>query len=198
MEVFRYGQLEMDYLRQQDEVLGAAIDRLGMLERKVTPEPFSTLVNSVVSQQISTKAALTVWKRLCDTLGEVTPERIVSTDLEAIQTCGMSVRKAGYIKGIGEAAASGMIDFNGFDSMSDAEIIKQLSSLNGIGVWTAEMLLIFSLGRPNVVSWGDLAIRRGMMNLYGLTELKKSEFEKYRERYSPYGSVASLYLWALS
>ena len=83
-------------------------------------------------------------------------------------------------------------------TLPDAEIIRRLSSLNGVGVWTAEMLLIFSLERPDVVSWGDLAIRRGMMNLYGLDSLTREQFERYRKRYSPYGSVASLYLWALA
>ncbi len=82
--------------------------------------------------------------------------------------------------------------------MADEEIIDVLSSLRGIGVWTAEMLLLFSLCRPDVVSWGDQAIRRGMMNLYGLKTLSREQFERYRRRYSPYGSVASLYLWAIS
>jgi 3-methyladenine DNA glycosylase/8-oxoguanine DNA glycosylase len=92
----------------------------------------------------------------------------------------------------------GEIDFARFHEMADREIIDQLLSLRGIGVWTAEMLLLFSLSRPDVVSWGDQAIRRGMMNLYGLKKLTKEQFYRYRRRYSPYGSVASLYLWALS
>jgi len=82
--------------------------------------------------------------------------------------------------------------------LSDEEVIKQLSLLNGVGIWTAEMLLIFSLQRPDVVSYGDLGIRKGMMKLYGLESLTKKQFESYREHYSPYGSVASLYLWELS
>ncbi len=115
-----------------------------------------------------------------------------------MQKCGLSARKAEYIKGIADAVRCGEIDFLRFGEMADEEIIHTLSSLRGIGVWTAEMLLIFSLCRPDVVSWGDRAIRRGMMNLYGLKKLTKEQFERYRKRYSPYGSVASLYLWALS
>jgi 3-methyladenine DNA glycosylase/8-oxoguanine DNA glycosylase len=110
----------------------------------------------------------------------------------------MSLRKAEYIKGIAEAALSGKVDFGRLHTLSDEEIIKKLSSLRGVGVWTAEMLLIFSLCRSDVVSYKDLAICRGIMNLYGLKELPKERFERYRKRYSPYGSVASLYLWALS
>ena len=110
----------------------------------------------------------------------------------------MTLKKAGYIKGIAEAAISGEVDFNKLHTLEDEEIIRKLSSLKGVGVWTAEMLLIFSLCRPDVVSYKDLAICRGMMNLYGLKELPKEKFERYRKRYSPYGSVASLYLWAIS
>ncbi|MCU0564846.1 MAG: DNA-3-methyladenine glycosylase 2 family protein, partial [Desulfobacterales bacterium] len=99
---------------------------------------------------------------------------------------------------IGEAAVSGELDLVGLRAMPDARVIERLSSLPGIGVWTAEMLLIFSLCRPDVVSWGDLAIRRGMMNLYGLKDLSREQFDRFRKRYSPCGSVASLYLWALS
>jgi DNA-3-methyladenine glycosylase II len=108
------------------------------------------------------------------------------------------MRKANYIKGIGEAAYRGDLDLLELREMPDEVVIEKLSSLPGIGVWTAEMLLIFSLCRPDVVSWGDLAIRRGMMNLYGLKELSKKQFDRFRKRYSPCGSVASLYLWALS
>ncbi|OGO77130.1 MAG: DNA-3-methyladenine glycosidase, partial [Clostridiales bacterium GWB2_37_7] len=178
--------------------LGEAIDKIGIIKREITPEPFTALVSSVVGQQISSKAAKTVWNRLNELLGCITPERISQAEISSIQTCGMSQRKASYIKGIAEAAMTGEVDFNNLHTLTDQEIIKKLSSLHGVGEWTAEMLLIFSLSRPDVVSYKDLAIRRGMMNLYGHKELSKERFERYRKRYSPYGSVASLYLWALS
>lgn len=198
MHIFEYGQKEIDYLKSKDKKLSAAIDKIGIIERKVTPDPFEALISSVVGQQISSKAAVTVWNRLVELLGSITPKSISQADVSKIQVCGMSQKKAGYIKGIAEAAISGEVDFNLLHTMADEEIIKKLSSLRGVGEWTAEMLLIFSLNRPNVVSYKDLAIRRGMMNLYGLKELPKEKFEKYKKRYSPYGSVASLYLWALS
>lgn len=198
MQIFEYGQKEIEYLKRKDKKLGAAIDRIGMIKRRITPDPFTAIISSVVSQQISSKAAATVWGRLLNLVGSITPESIAREELSEIQGCGMSERKAGYIKGIAEAALSGQVDFNTLHTLSDGEIIKKLSSLHGVGVWTAEMLLIFSLCRPDVVSYRDLAICRGMMNLYGLKELPKEKFERYRRRYSPYGSVASLYLWALS
>jgi DNA-3-methyladenine glycosylase II len=198
MQNFEYGQKEIDYLKKKDKKLGAAIDKIGMIEREITPDPFTALISSVVSQQISSKAAETVWSRFLKLIGHITPENIAQVDLLEIKGCGMSERKAGYIKGIAEAAVSGQIDFNTLHTLADEEVIKKLSSLHGVGVWTAEMLLIFSFRRPDVVSYKDLAICRGMMNLYGLKELPGEKFERYRKRYSPYGSVASLYLWALS
>jgi len=198
MLIFEYGQSEIDHLKRKDKKLGEAIDKIGIIEREITPEPFTAIISSVVSQQISKSAAQTVWKRLSSLLGSVTPENIAKVDLSEIQSCGMSVRKAGYIKGIADSALCGNVNFSSFDTLTDEEIIQKLSALNGVGIWTAEMLLIFSLCRPDVVSYGDLAIRRGMMNLYGLKELPKDKFDKYRKRYSPYGSTASLYLWALS
>ena len=198
MDIFEYGDNEINYLKKKDKKLGLAIDRIGKIERVVIPDLFAALINSIVAQQISSKAAATVWGRLCVILGDITPVSITNASLEDIQKCGMSVRKASYIKIIGDAVSCGELNISEFPNMSDGEITQRLSALHGIGVWTAEMLLIFSMQRPNVVSWGDLAIRRGMCNLYGHKKLDRVKFEKYKKRYSPYGSVASLYLWAVS
>lgn len=198
MAIFEYGQKEIEYLQRRDKKLGVAIEKIGIIQREIIPDCFTALISSVVSQQISKKAAETVWHRLSELLGDITPESIAQKELSAIQSCGMSERKAGYIRGIAEAAISGTVDFNSLHTLSDREIICKLSSLHGVGVWTAEMLLIFAFCRPDIVSYKDLAICRGMMNLYGHKEISKEKFEQYRKKYSPYGSVASLYLWALS
>lgn len=198
MEIFRYGEKEINYLKKKDKKLSEAIDRIGKIERRVIPNLFEALINSIVSQQISSKAADTVWKRLINLLGEIKPETIMDEDINRIQKCGMTFRKASYIKEISENVYSETLNINELNNLSDEEVIKILTSLNGIGVWTAEMLMIFSMGRPDIVSWGDLAIRRGMCNLYNLKDISKVQFERYKQRYSPYGSVASLYLWALS
>lgn len=198
MHTFRYGDNETRYLRKRDKKLGAAIDAIGMIEREVTSDLFTALVASVASQQVSVKAAETVWKRMEERFGAITPDAIAAATADEIQQCGMSMRKAGYIKGIGDAVADGSLDLAGLRECSDDEVIDQLTALNGVGAWTAEMLLIFSMERPDVVSWGDLAIRRGMMRLYGKETLDRNTFDRYRKRYSPYGSVASLYLWEIS
>jgi len=198
MEIFKYGEKEINYLKKKDKKLALAIERIGIIEREVTPDLFTALLHSIISQQISNKAAVTVWGRLCQLVGEITPAALVQADPSEIQKCGMSVRKVSYIKNIAQVVESGELNIAEFPSLNDEEIIKKLSALHGIGVWTAEMLLIFSMQRPDVVSWGDLAIRRGICNLYHHQELTKAQFERYKKRYSPYGSVASLYLWAIS
>ncbi len=198
MKYFKYGDKEIEYLKEKDLALGKAIDRIGMVQREVNTDIFSSLISSIISQQISTVAATTVKMRLIELIGEITPENIDKADIESIQKCGMSMRKADYIKGAAMAAISNTIDFSKLHNLSDEEVTKELVSLKGVGEWTAEMLLIHSLERPNVLSYKDLAIRRGIMKLHQLEEISKKEFQIYKELYSPYGTVASIYLWEIS
>lgn len=198
MPIFAYGEKEINYLKKRDKRLGEAIDRIGMIERAVIPDLFEALCNSIVGQQISMKAADTVWARMKARFGRLTPARILAAPAEEIQSVGISMRKVGYIKGIAAAVQSGELDIGALYTLSDNEVCKRLSALGGVGIWTAEMMLLFSMQRPDVVSWGDLAIRRGMMLLYHHRSLTREQFERYRKRYSPYGSVASLYLWEIS
>lgn len=198
MHYFEYGEEAVHYLKKKDKKLGAAIDQMGPIQREVMPDLFSGLVSSIIAQQISSKAADTVWKRFEILVGEVTPHNVANADVEAIQKQGMTMRKATYIKSIANMIHTGEFDLEVLATLPDEEIAKRLKSLPGIGVWTAEMLMIFSMQRPDIVSWDDLAIRRGMMRLYGLETLDRATFESYKKKYSPYGSVASLYLWALS
>ena len=197
-DIFLYTQEELDALKKKDKKLSAVIARYGAIEREANRDIFSALIGSIISQQISGKAADTVGNRLAALCGEITPERIHETDMAAIQQCGMSMRKAGYIKETGEAVFAGAVDLDALAKQPDDEVIRQLSSLPGIGVWTAEMLLIFSLGRKDILSFGDLGIRRGICKLYGHKAVTKELFARYKKRYSPYGSIASLYLWRLS
>jgi DNA-3-methyladenine glycosylase II len=131
-------------------------------------------------------------------LGEITPSNVVVQSIDDIQACGITMKKANYIKNAAIDVTSGKFDLNGLYALSDYQVIKQLSALNGVGKWTAEMLLLNSMERPDIVSYGDIAIRRGMCKLYGLSEISRSQFDIYKARYSPYGSVASIYLWQYS
>ena len=198
MDIFRYTQDELCQLKAKDKRLSARIEQIGVIERPIKRDVFAALVHSIVAQQISGKAADTVWSRLQSLFGEITPEHIRAIDIELIQKCGMSMRKAQYIKSAADAVCSGALELSALRDMPDDEVIKQLSALPGIGVWTAEMLLIFSLERKDVLSFGDLAIRRGLCKLYGHKELTKEQFLRYKKRYSPFGSIAGLYLWEIA
>lgn len=198
MEIFQYGQTELDYLKKKDKKLAEAIDRIGFIEREVISDLFAALVNSIVAQQISTKAVDTIWERMQNRFIEITAENIASRTTEEVQQCGITMKKAVWIKNIAAAVCRGDLNLDELSELPDEEVCKRLCSINGIGLWTAEMLMTFSLQRKDVVSWGDLAIRRGMMRLYHHRKLDKEKFERYKRRYSPYGTIASLYLWEIS
>lgn len=195
---FEYGATELEHLKKKDAKLREAIELIGPIERAVNPDLFASLIRSIVGQQISTKAQATIWARMNEQFAPFRPETLFTATAEEIQSCGMSMRKASYIKEISEAVHQKKIDLAALAEMSDDEVIKRLIELRGVGVWTAEMLLTFSLQRPDVVSYGDLAIRRGMRMLYRHRKITRPLFDKYRRRYSPYGTTASLYLWAIA
>ena len=195
---FEYGEKEISYLKDRDRRLGDAIDKIGHINRAVDSDLFSSVVHHIIGQQISTTAQATLWKRLNEHLGSVTADAILSLGREELQAVGMTFKKADYILDFAEKVQSSIFDIKGLDKLTDEEVIKELSALKGIGVWTAEMIMTFCMQRPNVVSFGDLAIHRGMRMLYRHRKIDKAKFERYRKRYSPYGTVASLYLWAIA
>jgi len=133
-----------------------------------------------------------------DGLGEVTANKILSRSEAELQSFGISFRKASYIRGAAERVADGRLDIDALREKTDAEVCEELVALDGVGIWTAEMLMLFSMQRGDILSFGDLAIQRGMKILYRKENITRELFEKYRRRYSPYGSVASLYLWAIA
>lgn len=198
MQIYQYGDKEINYLKSRDKALGEMIDRIGLIEREIIPDLFTALVYSIVGQQISMKACNTVWTRMTENMDKVTPEAIVEFEIEEIQSFGMTMKKASYIKGVAESVINGELNINELYSLSDEEVCRELVKLKGIGTWTAEMLMIFSMGRHNIVSFDDLAIQRGMRLLYRHRRIDKQLFLKYKRRYSPYGTVASLYLWEIA
>lgn len=195
---FIYGDEEIEYLKSKDKILGGVIEKIGHIERVTDTDLFSSVVHHIIGQQISTKEQETIWQRLKDELGEVNAENIYKTDISRLQSLGMSFRKAEYIKDFADKVHSGSFNLQDISEMSDEEAIKALVSLKGIGVWTAEMILLFCLQRPDIFSFDDLAIQRGLRMVYHHRKIDRKLFEKYRRRFSPYCSVASLYLWAVS
>ena len=174
------------------------IDKIGHVDRIVDTDLFSAVVHHIIGQQISTKAQATIWQRMQDALGTVNAETILAAGVPKLQALGMTFRKAEYITDFAERVHSGAFDPEGIRQKSDEDAIRELSALKGIGVWTAEMILLFCMQRPNIFSYDDLAIQRGLRMVYHHRKIDRKLFEKYRRRFSPYCSVASLYLWAVA
>lgn len=197
---FKYGKKETDYLKSKDPILGSWIEERGHIKREVIPDLYMALLNSITGQQISTKAHTTIWNRMKERF-YLSPESLGKVSVEELQACGMTMRKANYIEDLTDEILEKRLYLDSLHKLTDQEIQERLVKLKGVGLWTAEMVMIFSMERPDILSYDDLAIRRGLIKLYGLpglTTLNKENFNEYKERYSPYGSVASLYIWEKS
>lgn len=195
---FRYGDTEIKYLKAKDARLAEIIETVGHIDRPVDTDLFSSVVHHIIGQQISTKAQQTIWSRMQEALGEVTPQTIIAAGVPQLQSFGITFKKAEYITDFSQKIVAGEFDLDAVSQLSDEDAIKALSSLKGVGVWTAEMILLFCLQRPNIFSYGDLAILRGIRMVYHHRKIDPKLFEKYRRRFSPYCSVASLYFWAVA
>lgn len=199
MEFISYGEEAVGYLTKKDKKLAEVIGQIGPIRRESDPDLFRSLANAIVGQQISSKAQAAVWAKLLSVLeGEVTPQRVLTCSAEELQGAGLSLRKVGYIQKAAGAIQAGSLDLQQLQQLPDSAVCAALSKLDGVGPWTAEMLLIFSMGRMDVLSYGDFGIRKGMRMVYRHREITPALFEKYRRRYSPYGTVASLYFWAVA
>src|ERR1051325_5224674 len=188
-------------LSQRDQKLRDIIKRYGPCRLRPHTRYFETLVGSIVSQQLSTKAADTILKRFIALYSPhrfPSPIEILKTPNERLRGVGLSNQKASYIKDLAAKAEEGTIRFSRWSHLSDQEIIEMLTQVKGIGVWTAHMLLIFSLGRLDILPVGDLGIRRAIERHYGYDELPNAvEIEMLADsrRWRPYCSVVSWFLW---
>jgi DNA-3-methyladenine glycosylase II len=187
------------HLRGNDEHLAAIIERVGpcLLRPKAKNDRFPTLVRSIVSQQISTKAAESINARLLALVGEVyAPEPLIALGADKIRTAGLSGVKAAYVVNLAEAVGSGRVPLHEAHKWDDETVIERLTTIKGIGVWTAEMFLIFALGRPDVLPVADLGVRMGIRSRFGLEEMPSpAQCRALTEAWKPYRTVASWYLW---
>ena len=195
---FPYGETETSYLAAKDKRMAEVIEAVGHVSRPLDPDLFSATAHHIIGQQVSLEAQRTVWERMQKLLGEVTPKTVAASNISELQACGMTFRKAEYIYEFAQKVHSGAFDVKAVTEMSDEDAIAALSSLRGIGTWTAEMILLFCLGRKNIFAYDDLAIQRGLRMVYHHRAITRPLFEKYRRRFSPYCSIASLYLWEVS
>lgn len=195
MSYLEYGEKELNHLKKVDPKLKEIIVKFGYLKRETNTNLFSSLVTSIISQQISTKAAKTITNNLISLIKELTFEAVLSHSDEELRSCGLSFKKISYIKGIAEAFKNEEISQKRMKTLSDEQIIKELTNLKGVGVWTGEMLLIHTFKRLDVFTFFDFALKNGLRLLHGLDEIDIDYFNYYKNLYSPYGTVASIYIW---
>lgn len=186
---------------QKDKILSKLIEELGPLpELEVDPNLFMALNKSIVSQQLSVKAADTIFGRFEDKIkGKFVPGHILTFNADELRSCGLSYRKAGYVHNISQYFIDNPSLVKDARNMSDDDLIEGLTSIKGVGVWTVQMLLIFALGRENIYPYDDLIVRKGTIHHYSLdpkdTKVKQKCFE-IAEKWAPYRSIASRYMWA--
>ncbi len=195
---FGPGPEALSALSIADPRMAFCIESLGAIVRQAQPELFSAMAKAIIGQQISTKAQESIFARAQTLFNPFCAESLSKLAPEEIRLCGISLRKAEYIRELALLCASGELEYSSLDSLSDEALCQRLSALRGVGRWTAEMLLIFCFGREDVLSTGDLGIQRGARMLYEKRELSPTFFKRLRKLYSPYASYASLYLWAVA
>jgi DNA-3-methyladenine glycosylase II len=185
------------HLKKSDPVLRSIIERVGPCRMEFGPAEFSSLAEAIVYQQLNGKAAVTIFKRFAGLAGEpITPEGILKLTDEQLRAVGLSKQKSAYLKDLAAKTAAGLLDFSKLPDLSDEEVIRHLTQVKGIGVWTAHMFLIFSLRRPNVLPTGDYGVQMAVKKHYRKRKLPKPpEMEKIARAWEPYRSVACWYMW---
>jgi DNA-3-methyladenine glycosylase II len=185
------------HLRKSDPVLSVIIKSVGSYKMNYDDPAFASLAEAIVYQQLHGKAAATIFKRLTDLTGlPLTPQGILKLSEEQMRGAGLSKQKLSYLRDLAAKAASGEVDFAKLPDLPDDEVIKELTKIKGIGVWTAQMFLMFSLQRPNVLPTGDLGIQMAIRKHYRKRKLPKpAQMEKIAKCWEPYRSVACWYLW---
>jgi DNA-3-methyladenine glycosylase II len=190
-------------LANSDPAIGKLIEAGGPIDperdrRGSRPDPYEALARAIVGQQLSTKAAASIWEKVLAVFGGWTPspKQLLDVEPQELRDAGLSWSKVGYIRDLAEHIADGELDLERVVELDDAGVIESLTEIKGIGRWTAEMFLIFHLGRPDVFSPGDLGLRRAIELAHGLKEIPdQAEAEAIAERWSPHRTLASLYLW---
>jgi DNA-3-methyladenine glycosylase II len=184
------------HLQRRDAVLKPLIKQVGLCTLHVNPDHFDMLIRAIVSQQISTKAAEAISARLLAKLKRFQPKRILSASDDELREAGLSRSKRLAMRDLAEHCASGKVPLRRLAEMTNEEVIDSLVQVRGIGPWTAEMFMIFSLGRPDILPIGDYGLRAGVKRHYQLAELpKKDRLHEIGETWKPYRSIATWYIW---
>jgi DNA-3-methyladenine glycosylase II len=197
------GDEGLEHLRAADDTLARVIDERGPLdlEARVRGRPadaYGALLRAIVGQQLSVKAARSIYVRFTELFDgrNPTPEELLEVDTDTLRAVGLSRAKANYVRSLAEHVISGELELDRLDELSDERVTAELVAVKGLGQWTADMFLLFHLGRPDVLPVGDLGVRRAVERLYGFEALPSAaELEALGERWRPWRSLASLYLW---
>ncbi|QUH21248.1 DNA-3-methyladenine glycosylase family protein [Alkaliphilus sp. B6464] len=185
------------YLVNSDPLLGKVIKKIGDYSLELDKNYYLKLTSSIVGQQLSNKAKSTIWSRVETLCKEISPQNIIAIPDEQLRMAGISFAKISYIKGLSQEILNGNINLNNMKNQTNDEVLQTLTSIKGIGKWTSEMFLIFSLGRLDVFSADDASLRRAIKWLYSFKENPtKDEMNNVSKQWIPYCSIASLYLWA--
>ena len=189
-----------EHLKINDPILGEVIKKAPLPAFSPNKRYYQKLVESIIGQQLSVKAADTILKRFINLFSAdfPSPEDIMATDIETMRSVGLSRQKASYIKDLAEKVLDGSVAFTHLDELSNKEVIAELVQIKGVGVWTVHMFLMFCMGRLDVLPTGDLGIRNGMHRLYGLSEKptpEAMEMLAIDNHWHPYESIASWYIW---
>jgi DNA-3-methyladenine glycosylase II len=194
-------------LAASDPTMAALIERVGPIDlatrlqrrkEEAPPDAYGSLLRAIVGQQLSTKAARTIYLRVVDLFGGTTPspEQLLAADEEDLRACGLSGRKTEYVRDLASHVISGELELDRLEELGDEQVIAEIVAVRGLGQWTAEMFLLFHLERADVLSGGDLGIRKAIQIEYDLDEMPPPKrVLELGEPWRPHRSLASLYLW---
>lgn len=191
--------LIINYLKKQDFLFDILFKKYGLLESANKHNLFSSFMFHFIGQMLSNKVAYVLWTRFVNLVGEIEPHHILNVPDDKIKSIGISRAKIDFIKNFCNVIISGKINLDSLNELTDEDLIKTLTKIKGVGEWTAEMIALFSLGRENIFSFKDVALKRGIMKCHpNFKTLSKTRFEKLRKLYSPYCSYASLYFYKVN
>lgn len=194
--MINYDTKEMIYISNKHPVMKALVDHYGKLKMGKISDVYMSLILHIISQMLANSVSDALIKRFLALVGEINPENVLSVGADAIRECGISRKKAEYILELSNSILENRYDFSLLDAMSDDEAVKYLMQIKGVGKWTAEMIVEFTLGRLNIFSYEDVALQNGIKKAHGFKTLSKLRFDRLRKTYSPYCSVASVYYYA--
>ena len=198
MKIKKYGlnNKKVQFLIQSDEKLAILIKNIKTCSITIEEDDFKCLIKYIIGQQISDKTREVIWQKLNEKYENITPEVMYKTNDDELKSLGICRQKVNYIKNLSFAILNKEINFKEFKKLTNEEIIKKLVKIKGIGNWTVEMYLIFSMSRENVLSKGDNTIQRVLKWMYNLEELpSKKEVEQYFNKWLDYSTIVSAYFW---